>query len=137
MNPLNFYTHPDKLDYEKDVDPVGMDLIKQINCTDYLRTTMYCSGHFKDEQEYPWMYAQMELCLVIINQNINKAYIKLEECVTKLRELLSWNNIRGGTPYIYLDKDNSEIYYLVDLIIEYETKENREKVINILTEVLI
>jgi len=137
MNPLNFYIHPDKLDYEKDIDPIGRDLIKQINQTDYLRTTMYCSGHFKDEQKYPWMIEQMELCLAVINQNVVKASVKLEECRSKIKQL-GWMVIaRGFCPYVYIDKDNNdEIYYIVDIHIDYCTKEDRDKIIEILTEIL-
>jgi hypothetical protein len=136
MNPLNFYTHPDLLDYEKDVDPIGRDLIKHINQTDYLKTTMYCSGHFKDEQEYPWMIEQMELCLVVINQNIVKASNKLEECSNKVKSL-GWKiHGRGFCPYVYIDKDNNEIFYIVDIHIDYMTKKDRENIIKILTTIL-
>lgn len=135
MKPINFYTNPDELDYEKDVDPVGRDLIKQINQTDYLRTTMYCSGHFNDEQEYPWMHAQMNLCLVAVDNT--KAYIKLQECKDALWKAFGMSNVRGGNLYLYLDKDDdNKPYHISELLVEYGTKERRDKLINILTEIL-
>jgi hypothetical protein len=138
MNPLNFYTHPDKLDYEKEVDPVGRDLIKQINQTDYLRTTMYCSGHFEDEDPWPWCHKMLHLDLVVINQKICEAAIKLEECRSKFYNTFGYGKVRGFTPNVYIDQDNNnEIHYLSELIVEYETKEDRQKVIDILKEILV
>jgi hypothetical protein len=136
MNPLNFYKNPNELDYEKDIDEVGRDLIKQINQTDYLRTTMYCSGHFKDEQKYPWKKGEMTLCLLALD--VTMAYIKLQTCVEALRNEFKVFNIGGGDLYLYLDKDdNNKAYYLAELLVNYKTKEERQRVVEILKQILI
>jgi hypothetical protein len=136
MNPLNFYIHPDKLDYEKDVDPVGREMIRQINRTDYLRTTMYCSGHFPDEQEYPWMKGQLNICLVALDNQ--KAYPKLDELVSKLKNVFGWSGVHGGYLYLYIDRENNnKEYMLSNIIVEYgNSKSLREKAVNMIMEVL-
>jgi hypothetical protein len=133
MNPLNFYKHPDILDYEKDIDIVGRDLIKQINQTDYMRTIMYCSGHFKDEQEYPWIEKRMELCMLCLDHK--KAYIKMMKLGAKLYISLG-KLIVSNNPYSYYDLETDTTYWLVDLVIDYDTKEERLKIIDIIKEII-
>lgn len=133
MNPLNFYIHPDNLDYEKDIDPVGRDLIKQINLTDFMRTTMYCSGHFEDEDEFTWGQ-RIRICFSILNYD--KAIDKLSIIEYSLFSNGFKNVLRPVSIWDYIDHDDNKTYMIGSIIIEYATKEERQKIINILKEIL-
>ena len=131
MNPLDFYTNPDKLDYEKDVDSIGRDMIRKINNSDYLRTTMYCSGHFQDEEQFPWAEGMMNLCLMALDNS--KAAPKLRVALEALRNEFGIDNVGGGILYTSAELEGN---YITSFLVEYGTKEGRQRAVDILTDIL-